>query len=49
VHDGATQADSDNSKNNLGYHGCPAGQTSEFCAGFKNGYNDESYLLEDTQ
>jgi hypothetical protein len=47
VHDGATQADSDNSKNNLGYHGCPAGHTKEFCDGYEDGYGEEGYLLHD--
>ena len=46
-HDGAVKADSDDSKDNLGYHGCPTGHTQEYCAGFKDDYNSEGYLLND--
>jgi tetratricopeptide (TPR) repeat protein len=46
-HNGAAAADSDNSKDNLGYHGCPSGHTKEFCDGYSAGYGEQGYLLHD--
>jgi hypothetical protein len=41
-HEGAVSADNDYAKGNLGFHGCPASHTAEYCSGFERGYNDEA-------
>jgi hypothetical protein len=45
-YDGATQADSDNSNDKLGYYGCPFND-KEFCQGFMSGYKGEEYLIKE--
>jgi len=40
-------ADNDDSNGGVGFHGCPAGHTQEYCKGYESGYNYEAYVLVD--
>jgi hypothetical protein len=42
-HEGAVAADKENTENTVYFHGCPAGHTKEYCAGYKAGCNAEAY------
>jgi hypothetical protein len=45
VHDGALAAHS--SYVDGAHSACPSGHTQEYCMGYKAGYSDEGYLLND--
>jgi hypothetical protein len=47
IHDGGVAADNDNANGSVGYHGCPAGHTQEYCVGYEQGYNYEFAALID--